>query len=244
MSDVPEDDTIRVRRSWPGHPPSAHDSDDIDEVTEVSRRRISSATAEIALPPPPARDSAASEHAAYENAAAERNAADDTADDTAAADSSDLGRDDEAPLRHRATYIHTADPVGQTDGSTIVARRESRRRATRGAEGGDEPFEDTVIGARRAVLGGRDSASAPTPSGVRTAHGAGANEVYPIRHANHIIAEHLEVGTHPAQPPVDGAAAAAARRRAARRTTVIVVTSASIVVLAAAAALIGIVLSL
>lgn len=227
MSDVPDDHTIRVRRSWPGHPPSAQD-DDIDEITEVSRRRIASTTAEIALPASPAPELQHQEQIASE---------------TTVPHSGDADSDDEAPVRHRATYIHTADPVGQTDGSTIVARRESRRRATREAQAAGDVSDDTIVAARRGVTADR-SATDPAPTGARPARGAAANEVYAVRHASHIIAEHLDVGTHPPQQPVDGAAEAARRRRAARRTTVIVVTAASVIVLAAAAALIAIVLTI
>ncbi len=237
MSDVPDDHTIRVRRSWPGNPPSADENDDIDEVTEVSRRRIASSTAEIALPMATAHDSAPSDSVSADSASA------DSARESTAASAPDVGRDDdEAPLRHRATYIHTADPVGQTDGSTIVARRESRRRASREAEDEDLP-DDTLLGARRAVLGGHHSGAGSAPQGSRTAQESTANEVYPVRKPGHIIAEHLDVGAHPPQSPVDGAAEATARRRTERRTTLIVVAAASIVVIAAVAALIALLLS-
>ncbi|GAA1982311.1 hypothetical protein [Microbacterium pumilum] len=109
------------------------------------------------------------------------------------------------------------------DGSTVVARRESRRRQERaGADRTPEPDDDRV-GASSQGRVARTPDSTPAVSAVRAP-------------APVVVPRTPREAREP-QTPVDTVAAEASRRRRTRRITAIVVASASVVVVLAATAL-------
>lgn len=136
------------------------------------------------------------------------------------------------PIRRRATYT-SADVREHVEGSTIIARRETRRRAARDlAEPGSSPgVHGPVIPAPTALA---RTASAPDHARV---------EAYRPRPAAPVVAVRSEAAKPVPQEPADGAAAAAAQRRRSRRTALTVLFSASAVVLAAGASLLAIALT-
>jgi hypothetical protein len=208
MTDAPDDDTIRVRRSWSGEPPGSDGAEaGIDETTAVSQRRSRVSAAEPT-----------------------------TAPLTTA--------DPNAPGPRRSTYIDgPLDTEESTDGSTIVARRESRRRATRLQSAADP---DPTASASARISGA--PALPPTEDGRRASARESANPTYGVRRSQPVVAEREEVAPsaalQPGQAPPDGAAADSRRRHDDRRATLIVVGTASAIAVAAASALIAIVLSL
>lgn len=217
MSDLPDDDTIRVRRSWAGAPPVPDDAEgDLDEVTAVSRRRGAGRV-------PPGSAAPASPHT------------------SPATTDPGIGP-------RRSTYIDgpldTEQVVGEPgDGSTIVARRESRRRAAR------EPSPDDAPAAPTASAPPTQHSTGEQAVAGRTAHSpAHSSETYGVRRSGPAMAVHRDAGNEAPersrQTPVDAAAVDARRRRGERRATIIVVGTASAIVVAAASALIAIVLSL
>lgn len=208
MTDVPEDDTVRVRRSWSGEPPGSDGAESgIDETTAVSQRRSRSSAAEPTTAPLSTTDP-------------------------------------NAPGRRRSTYIDgPIDTEESTDGSTIVARRESRRRATRLQTAADpDPAPSTTARISAAP------ALSPADEGRRASSLESANPTYGVRRSQPVVAERREMSPsaalRPGQAPPDGDAAASQRRRDDRRATLIVVGTASAIAVAAASALIAIVLSL
>jgi hypothetical protein len=138
--------------------------------------------------------------------------------------------DEDTVRRRRRTFDDGTEPdTVPVDGSTVIARRESRRRSTR--EG---------AGARRV----RPAPPAPAESGrTAAAPGAACASVYGARPADPVVVARTAPPAHPPQEPVDGAAAAAAERRRARRTALVVLLAASAVAVGATAALLAVVLS-
>ena len=134
---------------------------------------------------------------------------------------------DTEPARRRSTYVVGGE---QTDGSTIIGRRESRRRAERFHSA--PPLADPV------------PSPAPASEGRVAVAPDGAPEVYGARSAEPVVVSRVAPPQRAAQVPVDGAATDAAHRHRARRSALIVVLAASAVVLAAAASLIALTLNL
>jgi hypothetical protein len=206
MTDDPDEDTIRVRRSWPGEPPGADGAETgLDETTAVSRRRTRDPVAEPTTAP--------------------------------------LQSEPDAAGPRRSTYIDTPPDAEHTlDGSTIVARRESRRRATRVQAADPDPAPSPAARISAAP------APPPADEGRRATSWEDAHETYGVRRSQPVVAERHAVlpsaGLRPGQAPPDGAAVEAQRRRDDRRATLIVVGTASTIAVAAASALIAIVLSL
>ena len=206
MSDAPEDDTIRVRRSWNGEPPGP-DGTDIDETTAVSRRRSSSEV------PPVVRERVAPPA---------------------------TGSSEPQPARpRRSTYIDgPLDTEETTDGSTIVARRESRRRASRDtAEQGDP----TPITSNRVP----SAPGPPLPEQGRVARTPdGTPQTSGVRRSQPVVSPRSEPVVGRPQAPVGVVTGKSRRHQEDRRATFIVVGTASAIVVTAASALIAIVLSL
>jgi hypothetical protein len=145
----------------------------------------------------------------------------------------DLPDEETIPVR-RTQPIVASDTDTDTDGSTFVARRESRRRSAREHDDGGGPAASARM-------------SPPTPieaSGrVAAAPDAAAGAVYTARAAQPVIAFRTAAPERARQAPVDGDAAATAHRRRARRTALIVLISASAVALTAAASLLVVALA-
>jgi hypothetical protein len=118
--------------------------------------------------------------------------------------------------------------VATTEGSTVIAHRESRRRESRRAEN----LPDAVDAPVAAV-----DPSLPAPPSPRRAAPPAAAPTYGARAAEPFIAVRTEPDARVPQVPVDGSAAAAAHRRRARRTALIVLAAASALAVAAATAL-------
>jgi hypothetical protein len=179
MTDLPDEETIRVRRTYRGSAPRDPGNDD----TVPS-----------------------------------------TADD-----------DTEVPIRRRASYVEGTEHP--TDGSTFVARRESRRREARrdAAETGEA---DPTAGARMPEV----PASADVPGRVAAAGDEVADRRYPARPADPLIVPRTPPAGRTPQQPIDSAGTAAHRARS-RRAAMIVVVAASVVAFAAAASLAAIALN-
>ena len=254
MSDIPDDETIRVRPSRAPRTPGPELEPDVDEITEVSLRRASrravaapeideatgvshrrSPVPDPRTPPPALEGDEATQ-------VTDRRGPDPAVDAPDVSDASDAG--DAASGPRRSTYIHSVlDTDESTDGSTIVARRESRRRAARGVDQPDSapapgipraaPTASTAPAGAAAVGDGRVASS---PDGTR--------EVFGVRRAQPLVVERISPPPRARQAPQDLDAADARARRADRRATIIVVSTASAVVVAAATALIAIVLAL
>ena len=142
--------------------------------------------------------------------------------------------DDTAP-RRRATYVD-GDGDEPTDGSTIIARRESRRRAAR---------EHEATGSAPAASVHATPPAPPVPASqgrVAAAPDAASRVVYGVRVAAPAVVARAAPAERIAQAPIDGAAAGAAQRRRTRSTALIVVVAASVVAVAAAASLLAITL--
>lgn len=137
--------------------------------------------------------------------------------------------DSDGPLRRRSTYIDVTDDEHAADGSTIVARRESRRRAAREEDPGSA---DGTSGVAPPATPGR--AAAPPD--------ATADAVYRARRSEAVAVSRTPRPERLSPPSVDVAAPASGRRLSPRRTAVIVVISASAVALLASASLIAITL--
>ena len=153
----------------------------------------------------------------------------------------DLPDEQTRPARRRrsledATIFDAATDASWTEGSTVIARRESRRRGSRHAA------EAAVLpaGPARAASGPDVAAIAP-PSG-RIAGPPASSPSYGARAPEPVIAVRAAPAARVAQDPVDGRASAAAHHRRARRRALIVVVAASGAVVAAAATLLAIVL--
>jgi len=142
------------------------------------------------------------------------------------------------PIRRRSTYVdgtENLDPPTD-DGSTIIARRETRRRAAR--EHASEQDGSWPAGLPRTPPPLPDRPAAVVAGRVAAAPDAAAGAVYSARAATPVVASRSAPSPHPPQAPIDGDTAASARRHRTRRLTLIVVTAASAVALAAAASLI------
>ena len=131
----------------------------------------------------------------------------------------------------RARTTGDAEPDTQpVDGSTVVARRESRRRAARDGAGRSAP---------------RSAPPVPASTGrMAAAPDAASGALYAARPARPVVVRRAEPPQRTPQAPVDGVAATTGHRRRARRSALIVVTAASAVAVSAAASLLVVVFSL
>jgi len=177
---------------------------------------------------------------------------DDDTDDVASA-----GPRRSAPTPDSADAADSREDPELEDGSTVVARRESRRRATRaalasesasesGAGNDDAPLAADDAGDETVVIGAVDrgralpatlAADVPAPLGRVARSSSDAQVVYGVRRAAPVRVERAAPEPHELQEPVDTAAAEAATRRRARRTGLMVVAAASALVVAVAVAL-------
>ena len=133
----------------------------------------------------------------------------------------DLSDPDTIPARRRRTG---ADPATEpVDGSTVIARRESRRRAGRDRRPGPPPPAPVAP-----ASAGR-AASAPDPA---------SRVVYEPRRAEPVVTTRAAPAARAPQTPIQGPADGAGDRRSARRTAAIVLLAASAVSVGAAASLI------
>jgi hypothetical protein len=141
---------------------------------------------------------------------------------------------DEDTIPVRRTGMGGSDPVTEpVDGSTVIAHRESRRRAAREQASADHPAPTS-----------HPAPPAPAPAGrVAAAPGAASDSVYSARVAAPVVATRAAPPERVPQVPVDGAAASATQRRRARRTALIVVIAASAVAFGSAAWLLAIALT-
>ncbi|GAA3203160.1 hypothetical protein [Microbacterium terregens] len=220
MTDLPDEDTIRVRRSAGGVLRGVPAADREPDAAPVS-------------------GAGAAERADPQDGADPAGAADPPSSLTEPIDplSADAHSDEIHPVRHRATYVDPESEIEQTDGSTIVARRESRRRAAR---------EHAAMQPRVPPLPRppHDAPAAPVrPGRAASAPGVAATDaVYGARTADPVFASRTAPPLHAPQTPADGTATARRHRQRARRTALIVVVSASAVGVAAAASLVALAL--
>lgn len=125
----------------------------------------------------------------------------------------------------------------QTDGSTVIARRETRRRAAR---------EQPAPAGAPVAASDRTAASAPIPTAGRVASApdAAADAVYTARPPRPVIVERTAPPARVPRTLGDPAATGDAERRRARRTALIVLVSAAALFVAAAASLLVVALGL
>ncbi len=211
MTDLPDEDTIRTRRTRSG----AGDPAAAEPPTAGRADSHVPAAGGSGLP-----DSAANETVSAETVPSQTES------------------DDGGPVRRRSTYVPGSVDDDSTDGSTIVARRESRRRAAR------EHAADADPGLPALRTPSPPPAVPPAPSRAASAPDAASSEVYGARPPQPVVAARAPAQQRAPQAPVDGDASAAGRRRRTRITAVIVVLAASAVALAAAASLITLTLTL
>lgn len=122
-------------------------------------------------------------------------------------------------------------------GSTVVVRRESRRRAELAAHPLQPDLDATIGGAGVPPLPVATAGDIPAPLVRAAVAPTAAPRAYDVRAAGR-VAPRAGTPTHPLQEPIDTAAGQAARRRRARRRAVIAVVAASVVMVAAIALLI------
>ncbi|GAA2002249.1 hypothetical protein [Microbacterium ulmi] len=161
--------------------------------------------------------------------------ADPTDDDPAPADpaAADPAADADAP----DVWHAPAEPDAET-GSTMVVRRESRRRAEAAARDAETDLEVTIAGAGVRPLPPTVAGDVPAPLG-RVAHApTPAEPVYAARRTGPAIVPRSSAPPHALQVPVDGAASDLIVRRRSRRRAIVVVAAASIVLVAAVVALV------
>ncbi|WP_243075606.1 hypothetical protein [Microbacterium sp. SS28] len=139
--------------------------------------------------------------------------------------SSEDGEPDAAPGPRRTTT--DAEPDAPDDGSTMVARRESRRRAARG------------VGEHPAPFAGTSASDVPASLGRIARAPESAPPVYAPRAVPPVTAARSAPTPHPQQQHVDTASVEAASRRRARRRTVIALVAASVILAVVVAALIA-----
>jgi len=220
MTDLPDEDTIRTRRTRSG----AGDPAAAEPPTAGRADSHVPAAGGSGLP-----DSAANETVSAETVPSQTES------------------DDGGPVRRRSTYVPGSVDDDSTDGSTIVARRESRRRAARDAHrwrSGDTLHAADADPGQPALRTPSPPAVPPARSRVASAPDAASSEVYGARPPQPVVASRAPAQQRAPQAPVDGDATAAGRRRRTRTTAVIVVLAASAVALAAAASLITLTLTL
>ncbi|NYE21340.1 hypothetical protein [Microbacterium immunditiarum] len=152
-----------------------------------------------------------------------RNDHDDFVDETVA-----VSRSRPGPRRRRSPEDTALDVPSEheepTEGSTVVAHRESRRRAR-----GESVHEPVPV----PKVAGRD-ARMPHP---------GPGDVYPVRAAAPVVAPRQAPAERPPQSPADTAVAEARLRSRARHRVIAVVAAASVTALAAAAVIIALVVA-
>lgn len=130
---------------------------------------------------------------------------------------------------------------GVVDGSTVIARRESRRRreradAARPAPGGDDAEVTQVARRRSPAATVADDVPAPTGRIARTPDAFPAPA--PVRESAAVFVPRTAPGPRVPQAPVDTAAVDAQHRRRRRRAAATVVVVASVVVVVVAIALV------
>ncbi|SFR94294.1 hypothetical protein SAMN04487846_0936 [Microbacterium sp. cf046] len=208
MTDLPDEETVRVRRAAStGTPPDGPGD---------------------ALPGDATQPSGQTERAGDTEPDTESGTADRrrSADTVAASQDGTPG-----PTRRRSTYVDGGGGE-QTDGSTFIARRETRRRAER---------------VHATTTPGVPASGAPpldAPAGRVASVPDTASDVYRPRTGEPAVVARTPPQSRAAQAPVDGDAASAAERRKARRTALLVVVAASVLALAAGASLIALTINL
>lgn len=120
------------------------------------------------------------------------------------------------------------DEAVPDDGSTVVARRESRRRA---AHAGDAP--ETA-----GDVAGEAADAAPPPEGRIARSPDPARPLYRPRPAEPLISSRRPPAVRPAQEPLSSAELEAARRSRTRRRALLVAIAASVILVAAVAAIV------
>jgi len=128
---------------------------------------------------------------------------------------------DDTAVDEQAEPPEQAEP---TEGSTVIAHRESRRRAR--GESAPEPIPIPTVRGREARM--------PHP---------GPDDVYPVRAPTPVVVPRQPPAERPPQPPADTAEAEARLRSRARRRVVALLAAASVTVLLAAAAIIVLVVT-
>jgi hypothetical protein len=114
----------------------------------------------------------------------------------------DLPDEQTIPVRRTQPIV-----ASETDGSTLVARRETRRRSAREHDDGGEPAASARMAPPTPI---------EAPGRVAAAPDAAAGAVYAARAAQPVIALRTAPPERAPQAPVDGNAAATAHRRRAR----------------------------
>lgn len=206
MTDEPDDETRVARRRGTG--PDAHPEDDLEATRLVARRG-----AEAAAPVDPGEAGA------------------DTDLDDATRLSRRAARAEAEIAGPRRTTAGDLPEVDPDEGSTVVVRRESRRRADLAAAG-HEAIEDTVLtrGHGPSVPGG---AVRSVPRREETAPAV----TYGPRAAEPARVTRAAAPVRSPQQPVDTDSLTARRRRLARRRLVGTIVVAGFVALAAAVTL-------
>lgn len=133
-----------------------------------------------------------------------------------------------------------APEIDAETGSTMVVRRESRRRAEAAAREAAPDLDVTVAGVGVRPLPPTVAGDVPAALGRRALSPRPADAVYDARAAYPPVAEvrRAPLPTRTPQAPFDGVAAEALARRRARRRAATVVVLASIVLITAVAAVI------
>ncbi len=134
--------------------------------------------------------------------------------------------------------LHAPLDLDAETGSTMVVRRESRRRAEAAARGSQTDLDHTIPGVAVRPLPATVAGDVPAPL-ERLAHSPAIHEApYAARVSSPAVATRSAVPAHAPQALADGAASEAAVRRRARRLAAVVVAAASTVVILAVATVI------
>lgn len=234
---TPDDDTIHVRRGRDRVPNAASTPDAASDANADARPESAAPDASSAQAVP-APDDGWDPGPAWLAIAG--------ADTTTEPGETELrvGPDDTELRAGPRRAVAPAPPEDSTLGSTMIVRRESRRRAAREQDRAAHPqadVADTVLRSR--------GATPPVASGVPMPHGRTArvpgptaDVVYTPRTDRPVIAQRTPPTPQAAQRPLDTARAAASARRASRRRAIVVLAVAVVIALGAAAALLAIVL--
>lgn len=139
------------------------------------------------------------------------------------------GAPDPAPgPRRRPPADDEGETAGPEDGSTMVVRRETRRRAARSAEASVDDRPAAPATADGAAAADARAARAPEPTSA----------VYAPRRGEPTIAARTPLGPRPRQEVVDSAAVDATTRARARRRILLAVAAASVVLAVAVVTLV------
>lgn len=133
-----------------------------------------------------------------------------------------------------------ANDLDADTGSTMVVRRESRRRAEAAARVGESDLDVTVVGVGVRPLPATVAGDVPGALGRRAHSPRPTDTISDARSTRPpvVAVERAPRPSHSPQTPVDGVAAEAVARRRERRRAVTVVVAASIVLIAAVAVVI------